>query len=94
MSGETVLLEKLEQFIVFCESLHAENHALRERVARLEEEERVLRSKIDSARSRLEALVDRLPAETEPVPEPNPDLDPDLHSEPKTDPETAPHSDL
>jgi len=65
MSGETVLLEKLEQFIVFCESLHAENHALRERIARMEEEQQVLRSKIDSARTRLEALVDRLPIDTE-----------------------------
>ncbi len=65
MSGETVLLEKLEQFIVFCESLHEENHVLRERIARLEEEQLTLRAKIDSARTRLEALVDRLPIDTE-----------------------------
>lgn len=68
------LLEKLERFIVFCESLHAENRALRERITHLEEERLALRSKIDSARTRLEALVDRLPAEANIGTEQPPDL--------------------
>lgn len=61
------LLEKLERFVVFCESLHAENHTLRERVVRMEEERLVLLAKIDSARSRLEALVEKLPIDTESI---------------------------
>jgi cell division protein ZapB len=66
MSGDLVLLEKkFDQFIAFCEGLNAENRALRARVAKMEEERLALLAKIESARTRLEALMDKLPAEVE-----------------------------
>lgn len=64
MSGDLALLEKkIEQFLAFCEGLRAENRALRDRVAKLEEERQALLNKIDTARGRLEALMDRMPEE-------------------------------
>lgn len=58
-----VLEKKLEQFLAFCEGLRAENRALRQRVAGLEDERKSLVAKIDTARDRLEALMDRMPVE-------------------------------
>lgn len=64
MSQDLALLEKkLDQFLAFCDGLRAENRALRNRVAKLEEERQVLLAKIESARNRLEALMDKIPAE-------------------------------
>lgn len=64
MDHNILLLEqKLEQFIAYCEGLRAENHELRLRVARMEEEHRVLHAKIDSARCRLEALMEKIPVD-------------------------------
>lgn len=64
MSGDLSLLEKkIEQFLAFCEGLRAENRALRTRVAKMEEERQVLLAKIESARTRLEALMEKIPAE-------------------------------
>ena len=57
------LEKKLEQFLAFCEGLRAENRALRQRVAGLEDECKSLGAKIDTARDRLEALMDRMPVE-------------------------------
>lgn len=66
MSGDLALLEKkIEQFLAFCDGLRAENRALRGRVDELEDERQQLLDKIDTARHRLEALMDRLPEETE-----------------------------
>ncbi len=62
MKGDlTALEQKIEQFLAFCQSLRAENQALRSRVAGLEEERQLLVDKIDSARARLEALMETLP---------------------------------
>lgn len=62
MKGDlTALEQKVEQFLAFCQSLRAENHALRSRVAGLEEERQLLVDKIETARARLEALMDKLP---------------------------------
>ena len=64
MKGDlTVLEDKIEQFLAFCQSLRAENQALRSRVAGLEDERRSLVDKIDTARARLEALMAKLPEE-------------------------------
>ena len=64
MKGDlTALEQKIEQFLVFCQSLRAENLALRSRVSGLEDERQLLVNKIDTARARLEALMVRLPDE-------------------------------
>jgi len=62
-SDLTALEQKIEQFLAFCQSLRAENQALRSRVAGLEDERQLLLNKIDIARTRLEALLIRLPEE-------------------------------
>jgi len=62
MKGDlTALEQKIEQFLAFCQSLRAENQALRSRVAGLEEERQLLVDKIDTARARLEVLMQTLP---------------------------------
>jgi cell division protein ZapB len=62
MDGDVTTLEtKLDQFLAHFQQLREENLALRERVAGLEGEKLNLTDKMQSARVRLEALMERLP---------------------------------
>ncbi|MBP9218229.1 MAG: hypothetical protein KBD39_07600 [Sterolibacterium sp.] len=61
--GLATLEKKIDQILVFCEELRAENRALRTRVARMEDERGTLLNKIELARVRLEALMDKIPVE-------------------------------
>jgi len=62
MDGDVTSLEsKLDQFLAHFAELREENRALRERVAGLEGEKMSLTDKIQTARVRLEALMERLP---------------------------------
>lgn len=54
---------KVEQVVAFCEQLRAENHALRQRIAGLEQEKELLEARMGTARERLENIMERLPAE-------------------------------
>ncbi len=54
---------KVEQVVNFCEQLRQENLALRERVARLEQEKENLAERMTVARERLETMMEKLPAE-------------------------------
>lgn len=59
----TALEERIKQFADFCVRLRDENQELRTRLAGLEGENRRLSDKVDSARSRLEDLMKRIPEE-------------------------------
>ena len=62
MNGDLSNLEqKIEKAVAFCEALREENRELRGRVAGLETEKLALAEKIETARARLEALMERLP---------------------------------
>ena len=54
---------KVAQVIALCDALRAENHRLRDRVSLLEDEKQDLAERMTEARSRLEGLMDKLPAE-------------------------------
>jgi cell division protein ZapB len=54
---------KVERVVAFCDALREENHALRERVAGLESEKQMLAERMTTARTRLETIMDKLPAE-------------------------------
>ena len=54
---------KVERVAEFCEQLRTENHALRERVAHLEQENSELTQRMKSARERIETLMEKLSAE-------------------------------
>lgn len=57
------LEHKIELITAFCQRLREQNHALRERVSGLEEENRRLGERMTLARERLETMMERLPAE-------------------------------
>lgn len=59
----TALEERIKQFADFCVRLRDENQELRTRLASLEGENRRLSDKVDTARTRLEDLVKRIPEE-------------------------------
>ena len=53
---------KVAQFVTLCERLRAENSALRQQLAKAQSDAKQLNEKIDGAKSRLEGLLNRLPA--------------------------------
>lgn len=55
------LEEKVSQLVRFCQRLRDENHALRQRLAAEQNENKRLHEKLDGARARLENLLDRIP---------------------------------
>ena len=57
------LENRIDQILSVAESLRVENETLRTRVAALEADKLALTRKIDIAASRLETLMERLPAE-------------------------------
>ena len=62
MDGDVSALEhKLGQFLAHFDRLREENRALLDRVSGLESEKHALTDKIETARQRLEALMERLP---------------------------------
>lgn len=64
MNTELEALEiKIEQVLVLVQQLQAENEVLRHQIDAAENERLELRQKITSARTRLEALMDKLPEE-------------------------------
>jgi len=53
--------EKLSQLVQLCHRLRTDNHELRQQLAAAQNESKRLRDKIESARERLENLLNRLP---------------------------------
>lgn len=63
MDAELLQIEqKIEQVVAVCQALREENRVLRKRVAGLEGEKQILSEKIDTTVTRLEELMERLPA--------------------------------
>jgi cell division protein ZapB len=52
---------KVAQFVGLCERLRAENHDLRQQLASARGDAKRLNERIESARARLEQLLQRLP---------------------------------
>lgn len=66
MDAELSALElKVAQFVELCQRLRADNQQLRQQLASAIEHSRGLEEKINAAASRLEALLERIPAEDE-----------------------------
>ncbi|HMU99504.1 MAG TPA: hypothetical protein PKD04_00395 [Rhodocyclaceae bacterium] len=64
MNSELDALEvKVEQILALVHRLRAENEVLRNQLATAETERLSLRQRINTARDRLESLVDKLPEE-------------------------------
>ena len=62
MDAEFASLEaKVAQFVNLCERLRAENGELRQQLATAQSDAKRLNERIDSARAKLEQLIDRLP---------------------------------
>ena len=53
---------KVAQFVTLCERLRAENTVLRQQLAAAQNDAKRLNERIDGAKSRLEGLLNRLPA--------------------------------
>lgn len=56
------LEQKVTQLIAFCQRLREENHRLRQALAQEQDENKRLAEKVESARNRLVALLERIPS--------------------------------
>jgi cell division protein ZapB len=66
MEAELKSLEsKIDQLIEVCQKLRADNHELRQQLASALDRTRRLEEKIETATTRLEALLSQIPAEDE-----------------------------
>jgi cell division protein ZapB len=61
----SALEEKIDQFVGLCQQLRSENIQLRQQLASASSENKHLAEKINTASSRLEALLTRLPESEE-----------------------------
>lgn len=59
----SALEHKIELVVAFCQQLRDQNQALRTQLAGVEAENRALTERMNAARTRLEAMMERLPAE-------------------------------
>ena len=57
------LEEKINQFVMLCQRLRADNHDLRQQLASSQNESKQLQEKIGDAKTRLEALLTQIPEE-------------------------------
>jgi uncharacterized protein (TIGR02449 family) len=57
------LEHKIELVVAFCQQLRDQNQALRAQLAGMESENRLLTERMNAACERLEAMMERLPAE-------------------------------
>ena len=55
------LEDKISQFVELAQRLRADNSTLRQQLAQAMNENRRLSEKVDSAKARLEALLERMP---------------------------------
>ncbi len=63
MDTELASLEaKVAQFVTLCERLRAENTSLRQQLAAAQSDAKRLNERIDGAKTKLEGLLNRLPA--------------------------------
>lgn len=58
------LEDKLSQLVALCQTLHAQNSALRQELAQAQSETSQLRENIAVVSTRLEAVIERLPEES------------------------------
>ena len=64
MNGEIDNLEqKIEQVLAMCGQLRSENRVLRNQVVELEQKKQQLVARAETARERLESLMDKLPVD-------------------------------
>jgi uncharacterized protein (TIGR02449 family) len=62
MDAELASLEqKLSQLLDFCQRLRRENHALRQRLAKEQDRNKLLAERLEGARTRLSSLIERIP---------------------------------
>lgn len=57
------LEEKINQFVMLCQRLRADNHDLRQQLASSQNENKQLHEKIGDAKTRLETLLTQIPEE-------------------------------